>query len=237
MPVYRYSLFDLTDDYNKLYAKSLYMQTKTMINRIVLLLALLSAGFTGLSSQQMQDRGETFLLPGWETLPCLAVKTNLLYDAAATFSLGFETRLSERYTLDVSGSWNPWTFSSNRKFKHIAFQPELRYWIYEPFNGHFLGIHPTYVNFNAGNLNLPLDIFPGLNDYRYRGNAYGLGFSYGYQWILSPRWNLEASFGFGYLYTDYNKYECHTCSKQVGEGYKHYFGPTKAALSVIYIIR
>lgn len=48
----------------------------------------------------------------------VAVKTNLLYDASATMNLGFEFGLSAKWTLDISGNYNPWTFSNNQKWKH-----------------------------------------------------------------------------------------------------------------------
>ena len=52
-----------------------------------------------------------------------AVKTNLLYDATSTLNLGVEFGLARRWTLDVSGNYNPWTFSENRKMKHWLVQP------------------------------------------------------------------------------------------------------------------
>ncbi|MBF0647871.1 DUF3575 domain-containing protein [Dysgonomonas sp. GY75] len=169
--------------------------------------------------------------------PRLAVKTNLLYDATTTLNLGLEVRLKNRYTLDLSVNYNPFTYSGNRKLKHILVQPELRYWSCEPFYGHFIGVHALYANYNTGNIKLPLDIFPGLETGRYRGNLYGAGISYGYHWMLSPRWNLEATIGVGYVYTDYDRYECKTCGKLLDSGNKHYFGPTKAGISFIYIIK
>ena len=56
----------------------------------------------------------------------LAVKTNLLYDATATINAGFETGLSPKWTLDVSGNYNGWNMSSCgcRKWKHWMVQPE-----------------------------------------------------------------------------------------------------------------
>lgn len=57
-----------------------------------------------------------------------AIKTNLLYDATTTFNLGAEFALSPKWTLDVSGNYNPWTFSNNKKWKHWLVQPEARYW-------------------------------------------------------------------------------------------------------------
>lgn len=70
-----------------------------------------------------------------------------------------------------------------------------------------------------------------------RGWATGIGISYGYTWILGKRWNLEANIGAGYIYTKYDKYECKTCGRFKGNQKKHYFGPTKAGISLIYIIK
>lgn len=176
-------------------------------------------------------------LPGREVFPAAALKTNLLTDLTGTFNLGVEFRLSNSLTMDLSANYNPWTFSDNRKLKHIQIQPELRYWVNEPFNGHFLGAHLSYTNFNVGNLNLPLKIFPDLKENRVQGNGYGAGVSYGYQWLFSPRWSMEASLGFGYMYLDYRRYECRTCGKKLNKETKHYFGPTKLAVSLIYIIK
>lgn len=43
----------------------------------------------------------------------VAVKTNLVYDVTTTFNVGVELALSPKWTLDVSGNYNPWTFSDN----------------------------------------------------------------------------------------------------------------------------
>ncbi len=205
------------------------LQNKKMNKPITLLLAILFIGVKGLYSQNPES---SILLPGTNTLPGIGLKTNLLYDATTTFNLGAEFKLSDYLTLDASLNYNPWTFSENRKFKHILIQPELRYWIYEPFNGHFLGTHLLYSHYNAGNLP-----FGSLRDNRYQGNAFGLGFSYGYQWVLSSRWSLEATLGMGYAYLDYTRYDCQTCGEKTGEGHKNYFGPTKAGISLIYILK
>lgn len=74
-------------------------------------------------------------------------------------------------------------------------------------------------------------------DHRYQGWATGLGISYGYSWILGKRWNIEATIGFGYAYSNYDKYDCATCGRFKGSQDKHYFGPTKAGISLIYIIK
>ena len=82
-----------------------------------------------------------------------AVKTNLLYDATTTMNLGVEFGLSPKWTLDVSGNYNPWTFSNNRKWQHWLVQPEARYWFCNKMMGHFVGFHAIAGSYNIGNVN------------------------------------------------------------------------------------
>lgn len=166
----------------------------------------------------------------------LNVKTNILYDATATINLGVEYKLGEKITLDIAGNYNNWTFSDNMKWKHWLVQPEFRYWICESFNGHFFGAHLLAGQFNFYKVNLPFELYPNLKDYNYQGNFYGGGIAYGYQWILSNRWSIEASLGVGYLYVDYDKYPCATCSKKLESTQTNYWGITKAGISVMYFI-
>ena len=130
-----------------------------------------------------------------------AVKTNLFYDALTTVNLGFETRLYPKWTLDVSANYNPWSFSENKKWKQLSLQPEARYWFCEAFNGHFLGAHLLGGIYNIGNLNSDFTFlgtdFSKLQDYRFEGWMLGAGIAYGYQWLLSRHWSIEAEIGIG----------------------------------------
>lgn len=171
------------------------------------------------------------LAPRW------AVKTNLLYDATTTINLGFELGLGRKWTLDVSANYNPWTFAQNKKLKHLLVQPEFRYWSCERFNRGFWGVHLLAGQYNVGNFNLPTGIFQSLGEYRYEGWMTGAGISYGWQWYLGPHWNLEATFGFGYIYTRYTKFPCYKCGMKQGRGDQHYWGPTKIGLSLVYLFK
>jgi hypothetical protein len=169
-----------------------------------------------------------------------AVKTNLLYDMTATMNLGAEVRVSPQWTLDVSANWNPWTFSDNKKWKQLVVQPEARYWFCEAFNGHFVGAHLLGGIYNMGNWDTGFTFlgtdFGKLKDYRFEGWMLGVGVAYGYQWMLSKHWSVEAEIGIGYVYSQYDKYDCATCGETYEQDKPHnYFGPTKAALSLIYV--
>ena len=174
--------------------------------------------------------------------PSIAVKSNLLYDATTSMNLGMEFKVGERLTLEASATYNPWTPSEERRLRHILVQPELRWWFCEPFHGHFLGAHAHYAMFNVGGISLPKIGIGGVGDsdtkdYRYEGWLAGAGISYGYQFYLGRRWSLETTLGAGYAYLDYDRYQCGKCGSFENSNTKHYFGLTKAGISLIYLIK
>ncbi len=169
-----------------------------------------------------------------------ALKSNLLYDATTTINLGLEFALSPKWTLDLSGNYNGWTFSDNRKWKHWMVQPEARYWFCNKMQGHFIGLHAMGGQYNMGNIDLDFNFlgtnFSKLKDYRYEGWAVGAGLAYGYAWTLSKHWNLEAEIGLGWAYTRYDKFECKNCGEKVeSDKSHHYVGPSKAAVNLVYV--
>ena len=70
-----------------------------------------------------------------------------------------------------------------------------------------------------------------------RQHLYGAGFSVGHSWILKKRWSIEASLGLVYAYIVYEKYPCTTCGTKSKDTSKNYLGPTKASVSLIYVIK
>lgn len=165
------------------------------------------------------------------------LKTNLAYWATATPNIAAETRLSQKWSMDLSAGWNPFTFSDNKKLRHIAIQPELRYWSQCPFKGHFLGANLLYSHYNAGGVHFPFGIFPELKERRFQGDLGAVGFVYGYDWSLgkSNRWSLETAIGLGYGITRYTKYRCHgKCASEMEKKTKGMLMPTKIAISLVY---
>ena len=166
-----------------------------------------------------------------------AIKTNLLYWGTTSPNLQLEFGLSKKTTLELGAGFNLFEFSDNKKFKHVLVQPEYRYWFCERFNGHFLGVHAHGAQFNTGGFDIPVGRLDTFKDSRYQGYLYGGGISWGYQWVLSPRWNFEASIGGGYARIHYDKYPCATCGSKEADGKENYWGVTKGALSLIYFIK
>ena len=163
----------------------------------------------------------------------IALKNNLLMDGMASPNLGVEFKVGVRTTLDVPVSWNLWSFRNDKKFKHFAVQPELRWWKCQPFTGHFLGVHAHYASYNAGGIGP----FRTIKDHRYEGWLAGVGVSYGYNWIFAPRWSLEATVGAGYAYMSHDKFPCGKCKPKIGHKTAHYFGLTKLGLTLVFLIK
>lgn len=169
----------------------------------------------------------------------VALKTNLLYDVAATPNLGVEIGLSPKWSLDISGQINGWAIKGHLWKQWIA-QPEARYWLCDRFQGHFFGLHAIGGQFNFGNIDhLPNFLntrFSELKDRRWQGWGAGAGIAYGYAWILGKHWNLEAEIGVGWMYSRYDVYPCAECgTKERSDKVHNYVGPTKAAVNLVYV--
>lgn len=166
-------------------------------------------------------------------------KTNLLYDAAANASVAVETTLAPKWTFDMSGSLNLWKFSNGKQWRNYLLQPEARYWFCNRFAGHFVGAHLLGGQYNIGNVDLGFKMlgtdFSKLKDTRFQGWFAGAGIAYGYDWILSRHWTLEAEIGLGWTYTRYDQYPCAHCGRKIKRGSHNYVGPTKLALNIVYV--
>lgn len=169
----------------------------------------------------------------------VAVKTNLLYDAVLTPSAGVEVGLAPKWTFDLSGQLNAWKVN-NHLWKQWVIQPEARYWLCQRFAGHFFAAHALGGQYNFGHMDLPFKFlgtdFRELKEHRRQGWMVGAGIGYGYSWILDRHWNIEAEIGIGWIYTRYDTYRCADCGKKIKSNTPHnYFGPTKAAVNIIYL--
>lgn len=170
-------------------------------------------------------------------LPKSAVKTNLLYLATTTLNVGAEFGLAPKWTLDVAAGLNPWDLNErNGGIRHWLVQPEVRYWFCQRFEKHFLGLHGIGGQFQVMDINLH-PFGRDLTGKRYDGWGAGAGLSYGYHLPVSKRWAMEFTAGAGYVYLEYDRYDCGECDRLTGSKVRHWFGPTKAGISLIYMIK
>lgn len=170
----------------------------------------------------------------------VGIKTNLVADGLLSPNLGVEVGLAPKWTLDLTGEFNGWTLSHNRRWKHWLVMPEARYWLCDRFSGHFFGVEAHGGQYNIGGFDGKWNLFGTdarkLKNTRYQGWFVGGGITYGYAWILGRHWNLEAEIGVGYSYTRYDRFRCAGCGKKIEtDKPHHYVGPTKAAINLVYL--
>ena len=163
----------------------------------------------------------------------IAIKSNVLYDITGTINLGGEIKCFDDQSFSLSLNYNPWEFGSNKKMKQFQIQPEYRKWFDQVFIGSFIGVEAHYARYNFGSMTP----FTTIRNNRYQGTLVGLGATYGYQWIINPYWNLEASISLGYSYLDYKKYGPEKGDALFKKSHSNYWGPTQLGLTFIYFIR
>jgi opacity protein-like surface antigen len=200
-----------------------------MAKKLLLLLLL----FFLISTTRAQELWKYNTTPTWE------VSTNLLYDVTRSLNLGVEYKVSNDFTVKLPVTYNPWgkhnpkdLSSDNKKSKFLLFQPELRWWMCEPFSGHFFGLQGNYGIFNVAGVGTDY-----MKEHRFQGSLWGVGITYGYQFYLAKQWSLEASIGAGYASLTYDMYYCASCGEWLRKEQKDYFGLTSLGLSVIYILK
>lgn len=160
----------------------------------------------------------------------VAIQTNALgWAAYGTVNVGIEPALTPKLTFAVDGYYNPFDYSEGRSTQMWGVQPELRYWFKSKFAGSFVGIHGAYSDYDLG-----------MKKYRYDGDVYAVGASYGYALVLSERWRFNFSVGAGYYNKEYMKSGLPQTDTDItfyGNQQKDGFGLTKAAISVVFTIR
>lgn len=169
----------------------------------------------------------------------VGLKTNFVADGLLSPNLGIEFGLAPKWTMDITGQVNFWDVDIY-KWKHWLLQPEFRYWFCERFAGDFLAFHAIGGEYNFAHIKNDITFlgsdFSKLTDLRYQGWAAGLGVAYGHSWILGMHWNLEVELGAGWIYTRYDVFPCAECGSKLESDMDHnYFGPTKAAVSLVYL--
>ncbi len=170
-----------------------------------------------------------------------AIKSNVLSDVTGSANLGIEFGGGNpKWSYDITGYYSPWDRSNGVIRKHLYVQPEARWWFCDRFSGHFLAAHAHGGIYNIGNIDADFKFLGSdlsqLKDHRFQGWFVGAGVAYGYALILGRHWNLEFELGLGYAYTRGDKYQCEECGDTIYEDRPaHYVGPTKAAISLVYV--
>lgn len=169
----------------------------------------------------------------------MALRNNLFYDATLTPNLGMEMRLSPLWSVGVNAGLNAWDIdqAKNKKWRHVLVAPNLRYYVNDTiFHKGYIEADFIYSHFNVGNTRIPFNLYSAVNNRRLQGDLIALGSKYGYSWMLSNIFRLEAEAGLAVGYAWFDEYDCPTCGNYLGKDNRFFLLPL-LGLNVVYIIR
>ena len=168
----------------------------------------------------------------------LALKTNLLYDVLSLVNFSIEAPIyKDKVSLLYYHQfpWWTWGLADNEYcVRFLSIGAEARYWFNpsDRFNGHFLGLYGESGKYD----------FERRRDICYQGEFYSAGLTYGYAMPIGKHLNMEFSLSAGYASVAYRGYTPSEDYEILWRdpdkvGRLHYFGPTKAQISLVLPIR
>ncbi len=172
----------------------------------------------------------------------MALKSNLLYDALTFANFSVEVPITKHFSALYYHQfpWWRWGESQNEYcMRFLSIGAEARWWFWhkhnhsngryrDKFAGHFFGV---YAESGKWDFNWQRNIC-------YQGEHWSTGLSYGYAMPIGRRLNMEFSFSFGYAAIPFRGYipsEDYSIlwRDPQNTGKWHYFGPTKAQISLV----
>lgn len=178
-----------------------------------------------------------------------AVKSNLLYDAVTGLNFAVEFPVGKRFSVQyehVFPWWNAGPGGNKYCVQVLSMGCEARWWFAKRERkksvdapgivkrrdlllGHYLGLYADAGKF---------DVQAGRRFGCYQDYFKSAGLSYGYSLPVGKRVNLEFSLSVGYALVDYQHYIPATdwsvlLKDNDKAGTMHYFGPTKAKVSLV----
>ncbi|MFV0587589.1 DUF3575 domain-containing protein [Bacteroides reticulotermitis] len=165
--------------------------------------------------------------------PYMALKTNLLLDAAAIPNIGLEFYLSRGWSIGANWMYAWWSSNSRHRYWR-TYGGELytrRYFGQlaksAPLSGHHVGVYLQGLTY---------DVEWGGKGYLSKF-SYGAGLEYGYSLPVGRRINIDFTLGLGYLGGKFKTYQPQEdCYVWQSTNNRHWIGPTKAEISFVWLL-
>ena len=151
----------------------------------------------------------------------VALKNNLLYDAAATPNLQLEIKLAPKWSLELGVGFNPFPLDDKKfpKWRHIMASIAPRYWFCNVFNRGFVSVNVAYAHYNVAGDAYPVSwMYKEVKDGRYQGDAIMAGASFGWHFPIKPYFSIELEGGVDAGYSWYDRFECKHCGDKTASG-------------------
>lgn len=165
---------------------------------------------------------------------CVAVRTNLLYDAMLLPTLGVEWRVNQSIGIKVDGSRSWWEGEHGKVQKIWLVNPELRWYLLDS-KRFYVGASANFGEYNL--YGYPLGkLFS--KDTGYQGSVWSAGLTVGYQLCLSRHFSVDFNLGLGYTRSEYDSYGMTNGVRvyKAKDQSKNFWGPTQAGISLVWTI-
>ena len=175
--------------------------------------------------------------PAAPTKPyCIALRTNLLYNAFLMPTLGIEWRISRNVGIKVDGSFAHWGDTKGSIQKMWFVSPEVR-WYMGKAKRFYLGAGAHIGEANV--YEYPVGkILQNLftDDLGYQGDFWNAGITLGYQLRLSRALSMDFNLGLGYTRFEYDTFTVvnETRISKSRDITKDLWGPTQAGVSLVW---
>ncbi len=173
----------------------------------------------------------------------VTLRTNLLYDAFLTPTLGVEWHFNPCTSLKVDGSFSFWGDETGDVQKIWLVSPEVRRYL-DSGKNFYLGLGGNYGKYNVYG-GMIGGMFPDKTGYDgyagpvgYQGSLWNAGLTVGYCLPLSHRLSLDLNLGLGYTRFEYDRFNM-IGGVRVYNGKdltENFWGPTQAGVSLSWQI-
>lgn len=165
--------------------------------------------------------------------PYMALKTNLLLDAAAVPNIGLEFYLSRGWSIGANWMYAWWSSNSRHRYwRTYGGEVYTRRYFGQlaksaPLSGHHVGVYLQGLTY---------DVEWGGKGYLSKF-SYGAGLEYGYSLPVGRRINIDFTLGLGYLGGKFKTYQPQEdCYVWQSTNNRHWIGPTKAEISFVWLL-
>lgn len=191
--------------------------------------------------QALQQINQTALTSLTERRTIMAIKSNLLYDALTLLNFSVEVPITKHFSALYYHQFPWWRWGEAKNeycIRFLSIGAEGRWWIspgkfakkrfeHDRLTGHFLGIYAESGKWD----------FEWGRNICHQGEHWSAGLSYGYAMPIGKYLNLEFSVSAGYASIPYRRYVPSADYEILWKdpekhGRWHYFGPTKAQITL-----
>ncbi len=165
----------------------------------------------------------------------LAIRTNLLYDAALVPTLGAQWRVNELWSVKLDGSLSLWDDGKGKVQKIGIINPEVRHHPLENNRRFYVGLSGNYGRYNVrgGMLGDLISKNEG-----HQGQLYGGGPTVGYRLAVWEDFSIDFNLGLGFTRLEYDTFTIREGIRVYRERNKviDFWGPTQAGVNLIWTI-